>query len=529
MNSPCCFFTYNLFNYSEQFDNVAWSKAASTVEANSTTSPSGVINADKHIPNTTNAYHPISQGRAVTSGVSYSFSIYVKSAGYNFLLINTASGSSSGNVGPLFDLSNGTLVGSLGGNNYNANITFVGNAWYRIDFSYITNSVTTKIDINPLPTSTVVSYNGNGTSGIYLWGAQLVEGTNALPYQKTETRLNIPRLDYSLGGCPSLLVEPQRTNTVLNSNNAFINGVNGSSSTTTIPSIISGVNYRKMTATAVDGFIYCPAVYLSSSPTGLMCFSIFLKKGTCDDVQLIDQNATGKSIRVNLSNGSIISQSAGLVCGVQSYSDNVYRIFIVQDYTSIGFRYDLYAKQVGDFYYIGAQFESGSYPTSYIPTTSASVTRNQDVCLKTGISSLIGQTEGVLNVKFVFNKIDGNKYITLRRNTATDERIYIAVIGSNLLVGSHVNGSIIFMSGSHALTEGVTYNVAFAYKLNDYACYVNGVSVYTNTSAIAPTFMDALYLAANIAGPYYFTYPIHFINLFPTRLDNATLAALTTI
>jgi hypothetical protein len=45
-----------------------------------------------------------------------------------------------------------------------------------------------------------------------IYGAQLVEGTNALPYQKTETRLNIPRLDYSLGGCPNILLEPQRTN-----------------------------------------------------------------------------------------------------------------------------------------------------------------------------------------------------------------------------------------------------------------------------------------------------------------------------
>jgi hypothetical protein len=54
----------------------------------------------------------------------------------------------------------------------------------------------------------------------------------------------------------------------------------------------------------------------------------------------------------------------------------------------------------GDQYYIwGAQLEVGNYPTSYIPTTSAAVTRNADKISKTGISSLINSTEGVLFIE----------------------------------------------------------------------------------------------------------------------------------
>jgi hypothetical protein len=50
----------------------------------------------------------------------------------------------------------------------------------------------------------------------------------------------------------------------------------------------------------------------------------------------------------------------------------------------------------------GAQLEAGAYPTSYIPTTTATVTRNADAISKTGISDLIGQTEGVLFLKCCF-------------------------------------------------------------------------------------------------------------------------------
>jgi hypothetical protein len=49
---------------------------------------------------------------------------------------------------------------------------------------------------------------------ILIWGAQLVEGSSALTYQKTVDRLDIPRIDYTGGGCPSILLEPQRTNLV---------------------------------------------------------------------------------------------------------------------------------------------------------------------------------------------------------------------------------------------------------------------------------------------------------------------------
>jgi hypothetical protein len=94
--------------------------------------------------------------------------------------------------------------------------TDVANGWIRLSATHTATASQTlsfgfyKV-FNATSLGATVNYIGSGETA-YLWGAQLVEGTNALPYQKTETRLNIPRLDYSNGTCPSLLVEPQRTN-----------------------------------------------------------------------------------------------------------------------------------------------------------------------------------------------------------------------------------------------------------------------------------------------------------------------------
>jgi hypothetical protein len=173
----------------------------------------------------------------------------------------------------------------------------------------------------------------------------------------------------------------------------------------------------------------------------------------------------------------------------------------------------------------GAQLEAGAYATSYIPTTSASVTRNLDLVQKTGVSSLIGQTEGTIYWEGTLTDGQADDIFYLNRNLTNSVFLYKASSNQIFLRIYYNIASINFGSAS-----GYTGNVkiAAAYKSGDTILYVNGVQV--GTSATAFTFTGALtdvvlnnsaYLFANA------TKNVKTAALFPTRLTNAQLAALT--
>jgi hypothetical protein len=180
-------------------------------------------------------------------------------------------------------------------------------------------------------------------------------------------------------------------------------------------------------------------------------------------------------------------------------------------------------------YLFGTQLEAGAYPTSYIPTTSASVTRNADVISKTGISSLIGQTEGTVFIDF---KIDGSRsssvILWLTDGSSSNSVIAQYTSGGVLQIVLNSGGATQVNIVGSASAQGL-YKLAIAYKLNDVAVYLNGVSVGVDTSAIMPLSMSRIdigqssNLTAQLGG---------YINstvLWKERLSNDTLATLTTL
>lgn len=373
--------------------------------------------------------------------------------------------------------------------------------------------------------------DGAGTqiaSSITIQDAQVNIGLTAKPYFPTTDRLNVPRLTYQNGGggCPSLLLEKQSTNLVTYSeqfdNAAFSTANNNGTVTRTANYGISPdgtQNADRIQLTRGSGsFDYAQVYQQVSTTSGTHTFSCWIKSlsGTPSIGWAYDGavwnvvTLTNEWVRYTWTTSTNANPSANLII-----------------YGSLA------TPLSADFLAWGFQIEASSYATSYIPTTSSSATRVADACFKTGISSLIGQTEGTVFLDFVFksqsNSTDGQIGIS---NSANSNRI---IIWNNFTLNTlalqlRANGTNQISNVSlGSFVDNTRYKIAVAYKSGNNSVFVNGIEVIANTASF--TFSSAL--TDFILGGYEITPSGHQqVNqavLFPTRLTNTELASLTTI
>jgi len=168
----------------------------------------------------------------------------------------------------------------------------------------------------------------------------------------------------------------------------------------------------------------------------------------------------------------------------------------------------------------------GSYATSYISTTSSSATRVADECTKNGIGALIGGTSGTVFFDITTNPVLSSanyKQFCYYVDSASAQS-YMFLNNSNQIVTNSNWGSLSYAT---AFQPNTRYKVALVYAPNDFALYVNGVSVATASSGTPKDNVDLQIGQFN--GTEMCEFVFNQYTHFPSRLTNAELASLTTI
>jgi hypothetical protein len=430
------------------------------------------------------------------------------------------------------------------------NINDIGSGW--IEFR-ITSTATLVNNLGSLKvycsTSSTVFTTGVpvGTT-IYATKIQLITGTEPKEYFPTTDRLNVPRLDYSNGSCPSILVEPQRTNLVTFSeqfNDVSWTKTNTSVTANSINSPSGNLTADTITASGIIGFRLIQSNAINFTSGTSYSLSVFAKKGTNNFIQLIASTSIGGMFaNFDLNNGVV--GTFGTITGtnptpsITNYGDGWYRCTMnftangtVVQFASIAIVSSASAVRaeantlITSVYLWGAQLEAGSNATSYIPTLAIAVTRNADVISKTGISDLIGQTEGTIFVDLDFKAINLSNGIISVGDGGIANRMFLSCTslnGISAVVRNSTGFQYSFTSSSQSTGRK---KIALVYKQNDFAFFINGVLINSSSSGVLPLNISSFNFDVGATGS-----KENYLNnvlFFKTRLTNQQCIDLTTL
>jgi hypothetical protein len=465
--------------------------------------------------------------------------------------------------GAQFDLTNGTITatatGSAGGATYiGGSITNVGNDWYRCSINGTINTTTAGCFVHSSTSTAITSSDDRGgisytgTSRTFFgWGTQFETGVTTDYIATTTAAVSVgpvsglPRLDYLGSTCPRLLLEPQRTNSAQYSeqfDNAYWTKGNATISANTSATLDpSGYNGSdKLQEDNTNNSHYFGSDTASALSGEVVTYSIFLKAAERSFAALRLYSGSSSVLGYyNLANGTLGTIGGGGTGTIVSYGNGWYRcsltitmasssVTLPYVFTSTGNGVNSYTGTTGSgIYCFGAQQEIASYATSYIPTLGASVTRVADAASKTGITSLIGQTEGTLFLEISTLANDGvAKAISLSDNSNANI-IEFAYFGNNQynFIVRRAGGATYNFAATLTNVTAMT-KFAFSYKQNDFALYINGSQINVFTSGNVPISLDTFKTALGDSSlP--FDGKVSQVLLFKTRLTNAQLAELT--
>jgi len=395
---------------------------------------------------------------------------------------------------------------------------------YEIEYE-ITESVSGTLSV----TGSFVGINLKNTVGVHKFYA--VSGSSSLQIKRAGVcditidnikikRLNgddTPRVDYTDGGCPVLLTEPQSTNLITQSNDFSASSwtKTGTASVTDNTTISPDGTQNADTINLLSGNF----LYQSVAGAGTFTMSCYVKvpSGTLDF----------KMQTFSSTDGAIQSS---LFVATTEWQRFEHTVTVTVD--SAFHPIQVSSLLGGDFEVYGAQVEQLSYATSYIPTYGAVRTRLQDTVSGAGTSSDFNSEEGVLFAEISVLSDDSTlKSLCINDGTSGNRVIIQYSNASNRLTADVRVGAV-----GQAFMQTFDYNVtdllriAVKYKANDFALWVNGLEVATVNSGLtfsANTLSKLSFDAGNSGDP--FLGKTSQVQVFKTALSDAELQTLTTI
>ena len=532
----------NLLGYTEDFNS--WSKTLTTVTSNAIVAPNGLQTADKLIAaNSAGVEGYISLSPNLTNSKE-TLSCYMKAGewGYGAFHVRDAT---NGFTAVYFNLLTG-VVASAGAGWTNTGMQSVGNGWYRC-YGTKERALSQAVVIAPSINGTNFTTAGDGTSGIYLWGAQLSDSASLDTYVPqygaavTSAAYYAPRLDFDpvTLAAKGLLVEELRTNLLLNS--AAFNSWSASNATvdpnvSTITAPDGTTTAERITAGTSSGYVYNAASVTSGTA---YTYSVYLRADNLRYVSLVFAGGGwtgGNFANFDLQTGTVVSVESGITAPAPvSVGNGWYRVSATKTASStatadlrIQVSPSAWVSGTADKWFAyGAQLEAGSFATSYIPNGSAvaGATRAADVAsVSTGAFPYSG-TEGTWVLNFSRNATGGNNWV-------------IGLTGSNTYDIVAGNTNVNFRYGATGDINAISTNVvgssggkvAGAYTANGtHAISVNGTAVVTTGTSTDPGTTGTVRIGVDgsQSGNTFLNGHIRQITYLPRRLTNAELQSRT--
>ena len=365
--------TTNLLLRSQEFATAPWASggtAGTTIVSDAVTAPDGTLTADKIVATVTSGNHNRGQQYSSASNVAYTYSVFVKAAEYPRVLIGMTD-TVTGDASVTINLSTGAVVAGPNASGSwtspSVTVTAFGGGWYRVALTATRGASGTIIaPYLVLDNGSTTSFAGDGTSGTYVWGAQLQTGTFADSYIPTTTAAATRAADNaSITGLGAILGQ-FRTNLLLQSQ-ALGTSPWAAAGTSTVSDNAGVAPDGTTTATLISPTSSFGGRVQTLNVAGSTTYTAAISE------KWVSGNTALNFTVFDVTNSTVLnSQTINVTSSWQRFSAtfttaaNTTQVYIlVRDTNASGF---------GSFLAWGAHVNRGSVAEDYIPTTTAAVT-----------------------------------------------------------------------------------------------------------------------------------------------------------